>query len=368
MLIVSYFCIATEIRFIIADGNSTFKVKEGELWHRKAIDIAKQCLPSDCPLISHLEQSFTRNYSEKSNRRKPISGPKTVKKTAITTKKADLSFNSKSRESAKTPTPSLTNPRTRVKSVKPNNSVKLARPRSAVPKRKPVRSAQEEVVLYNINKDSIKDDEILVSHQDYSFGNTQYNISVKPSPIKKEQAAQEISTDRPRKIGICLEKVVNKDLSYDSHEVQLSNIDSTRIIDKKTRIPALFDLAPPSITDKLELYAKKAGDNSRLYESFNARDSEESSHEYSREEGERLFTEPNDRERIVISSNDLYGIYSSETETEEERSVDYSQISNEDKVNFSTDSRERSRFSAIFQRIQGRIAPELNQSSTGGNT
>lgn len=367
MLIVSYFCIATEIRFIIADGNSTFKVKEGELWHRKAIDIAKQCLPSDCPLINHLEQSFSRNYSDK-NKRKPISGPKTSRKTANTTKKADLSFNSKPREPAKTPTPSLTNPRTRCSSVKPNSSIKFARPRSAVPKRKPVRSGQEaDGSLANHTKDSFND-EISVTHQDYSFGNTQYNISVKPSPIKKEQAVHEISSDRPRKLGISLDKVVNKDLSYDSHEVQLSNIDSTRIIDKKTRIPVLFDLGPPSITDKLELYARKAGNNSKLYESFPAKDSEGSSYEYSREEGDRLFTEPNDRERIVISSNDLYGIYSSETESEEERSVDYSQISNEDKVNFSTDSRERSRFNAIFERIQGRIALELNQSSTGGNT
>lgn len=368
MLIVSYFCIATEIRFLIADGNTTFKVKEGELWHRKAIDIAKQCLPSDCPLITHLEQSFNRNYSDKNNKRKLTTGPKTAKKTLPVPKKADLSFNSKPREPAKTPTPTLTNPRTRSSSVKPTNSVKFTRPRSAVPKRKPVRSAQEaEGVLPNIHKDSIKDEEISVTHQDYSFGNTQYNISVKPSPIKKEQAAQEILSDRPRKIGISLEKVVNKDLSYDSHEVQLSNIDSTRIIDKKARIPVLFDLGPPSITDKLELYAKKAGNNSKLYESFPAKESDGSSYEYSREEGERLFTEPYERERIVISSNDLYGIYSSETESEEERSID-SQISNEDKVNFSTDSRERSRFNAIFERIQGRIAPELNQSSTGGNT
>lgn len=66
-IIVSYFCISTEIRFIIQlkeeiekaeDFDVKFKTKESEFWHTKSLEIACKFLPSDCPLLNHVLVSY----------------------------------------------------------------------------------------------------------------------------------------------------------------------------------------------------------------------------------------------------------------------------------------------------------------------
>lgn len=61
-VIVSYFCIGTELRFLSVIQASKFTIKDSELWHAKAIHIASYFLPSDCPLIQHITQSYSRHH------------------------------------------------------------------------------------------------------------------------------------------------------------------------------------------------------------------------------------------------------------------------------------------------------------------
>ena len=66
-LCVGYFCVSTEIRFIIQlkeelNSFQTFdvsaKTDESELWHTKSLEIACSFLPSDCPLLNHILLSY----------------------------------------------------------------------------------------------------------------------------------------------------------------------------------------------------------------------------------------------------------------------------------------------------------------------
>jgi hypothetical protein len=72
-LIVSYFCVSTEIRFIIQlkeeleANKDTFnieqKTKESQYWHTKSLEIACSFLPSDCPLLNHLLLSYQKHHA-----------------------------------------------------------------------------------------------------------------------------------------------------------------------------------------------------------------------------------------------------------------------------------------------------------------
>ena len=69
MLIVSYFCVSTELRFIIQSRSGFMKAdtkKEKELeqeyWHVKALDIACAFLPSECPLFNHILLSYQKHH------------------------------------------------------------------------------------------------------------------------------------------------------------------------------------------------------------------------------------------------------------------------------------------------------------------
>ena len=61
----SYFCVATEIRFIlskeIADMKNITK-KDAENYHAKALHIAALFLPLDCPLSQYIRQTYEKNY------------------------------------------------------------------------------------------------------------------------------------------------------------------------------------------------------------------------------------------------------------------------------------------------------------------
>mmetsp|Transcript_3324 Transcript_3324/g.6891 ORF Transcript_3324/g.6891 Transcript_3324/m.6891 type:complete len:573 (-) Transcript_3324:20-1738(-) len=64
LMIISYFCIATELRFKFSQDKHLKKLKEGQAWHLQSIDIAKDLLPRDCALMDHLKESYKRNYLE----------------------------------------------------------------------------------------------------------------------------------------------------------------------------------------------------------------------------------------------------------------------------------------------------------------
>lgn len=61
-VIVSYFCIGTELRFLSMINPQKHSLKDSEMWHAKAIHIACAFLPSDCPLIQHILQSYSKHH------------------------------------------------------------------------------------------------------------------------------------------------------------------------------------------------------------------------------------------------------------------------------------------------------------------
>lgn len=71
-LIVGYFCISTEIRFIIQlkeeialykNFDIPTKQKESEFWHAKSLEVAATFLPSDCPLLNHVLLSYQKHHA-----------------------------------------------------------------------------------------------------------------------------------------------------------------------------------------------------------------------------------------------------------------------------------------------------------------
>jgi hypothetical protein len=53
-VIVAYFCIGTELRFLAVLNPTLYSLKDSEIWHAKAIHVASYFLPNDCPLIQHI--------------------------------------------------------------------------------------------------------------------------------------------------------------------------------------------------------------------------------------------------------------------------------------------------------------------------
>jgi hypothetical protein len=65
ILTVSYFCMSTEMRFLLQLRGSYMKeeIKKGkelesEYWHAKALEISCTFLPSECPLLNHILLSY----------------------------------------------------------------------------------------------------------------------------------------------------------------------------------------------------------------------------------------------------------------------------------------------------------------------
>jgi hypothetical protein len=74
---VAYFCIATEMRFLMqktGGGNKNFGQNKGtssqynfnkqdsEAFHAQALQISSLFLPNECPLVAHIIKSYKRNY------------------------------------------------------------------------------------------------------------------------------------------------------------------------------------------------------------------------------------------------------------------------------------------------------------------
>lgn len=68
MLSVTYFCMSTELRFILQlkeeeSWNVQEKETESEYWHSKSLELACVFLPSECPLLNHILLSYQKNHS-----------------------------------------------------------------------------------------------------------------------------------------------------------------------------------------------------------------------------------------------------------------------------------------------------------------
>lgn len=68
LLSVAYFCYSTEIRFILQmKEDPTYepqiKHKESEFWHAKSLELACTFLPSECPLLNHINLSYQKHFA-----------------------------------------------------------------------------------------------------------------------------------------------------------------------------------------------------------------------------------------------------------------------------------------------------------------
>ena len=75
LIVISYFCVSTEIRFQmtrpefsnLSKGLSPEakqkKLDEAEFWHTKSLEIVCSCFPSDCPLVNHVLVSYQKHHS-----------------------------------------------------------------------------------------------------------------------------------------------------------------------------------------------------------------------------------------------------------------------------------------------------------------
>jgi len=69
---VSYFCIGTEMRFLMQKASSALTKKDSEAFHAKALHISTLFLPQDCPLVAHIVNSYVKNYlRDKSGKKAP---------------------------------------------------------------------------------------------------------------------------------------------------------------------------------------------------------------------------------------------------------------------------------------------------------
>jgi hypothetical protein len=66
---VSYFCVSTELRFLVATPESgdvrdaLERRKDSEFWHGKALEVACSFLPSECPLVNHIMMSYNKHHA-----------------------------------------------------------------------------------------------------------------------------------------------------------------------------------------------------------------------------------------------------------------------------------------------------------------
>jgi len=87
LLVVSYFCVGIEVKFICQEQESPLKLKEGKNWVKRAYNIAKALLPPETPLLSHISQSLQRNFKsttpKRTSVRKPVLDTSKVSKSPI---------------------------------------------------------------------------------------------------------------------------------------------------------------------------------------------------------------------------------------------------------------------------------------------
>jgi hypothetical protein len=92
LLIVSYFSIATELRFKFSKEKTIKVLKEGQAWHLKSIDIAKGLLPGESVLVRHLKESYRANYLDMLSAVRPMQIKRRARDKEAKITKADISM------------------------------------------------------------------------------------------------------------------------------------------------------------------------------------------------------------------------------------------------------------------------------------
>jgi hypothetical protein len=59
---VSFFCISTEMRFLMQKSKTSYTKKDSETFHAKALHVSSLFLPAECPLVNHIVTSYVKNY------------------------------------------------------------------------------------------------------------------------------------------------------------------------------------------------------------------------------------------------------------------------------------------------------------------
>lgn len=64
LIITSYFCLGTELRFLKQMKLQGFAdSQESQFWHGRALEMALYFLPGDSPLVKHIIQSYNKHHS-----------------------------------------------------------------------------------------------------------------------------------------------------------------------------------------------------------------------------------------------------------------------------------------------------------------
>jgi hypothetical protein len=92
LMIVSYFCIATELRFKFSQEKTLKVLKEGQAWHLQSIDIAKGLLPGESVLMRHLKESYRTNYLDMLSAVRPMQIKRRAREKEAKITKADISM------------------------------------------------------------------------------------------------------------------------------------------------------------------------------------------------------------------------------------------------------------------------------------
>lgn len=62
-LVLAYFCMGTELRFLATENEEGAEQKESALWHGRAVEIAVAFFPSDCSLVKHLIGAYAKHHA-----------------------------------------------------------------------------------------------------------------------------------------------------------------------------------------------------------------------------------------------------------------------------------------------------------------
>lgn len=64
LLITSYFCIGTELRFLNhMEAEEAQQEKDSEFWHGKAVELSVCFLPGDAPIVKHIVGSYQKHHA-----------------------------------------------------------------------------------------------------------------------------------------------------------------------------------------------------------------------------------------------------------------------------------------------------------------
>lgn len=248
LLVVSHFCVATELRFLSGLENSLIKGKEARIWHKKSIEYAKSYLPSSCPLYSHIKSSFKRNYTEDLSN--------TIKRKR-SQRRMDNSFRSK-------------------RALTPGDKTQSqSRLRSS--------SAKGNLMLKEENKSKNRHktpQPKIASKQIESFSSVENGVNL----IEVIPSLQTVQSN----ILNTRSNILDFDSNSNKHEKKFK-------LEIKSEIPTHKpnDMSHPVPYDELDAKLKK------IQEAFQEKETKSSSEDY-------------DREEIIITSYDLYGIQSDE--------------------------------------------------------